>query len=145
VGQTPAGNDEARDRRIPPGLKVLLVEDDVDVRSIMSSFLRALGCDVSMAASAEQALLMQHAHPPFDLLLSDIALGAGMRGTELAAQLQQRHPSVPVLLMSGFSSELLDADRDSPPGWEFLPKPCTRQELASAIGKVLAAAPDARS
>ena len=43
-----------------------------------------------------------------------------------------------VLLMSGFSSELLDADRDSPPTWELLRKPYTRDELARAIARVLA-------
>jgi hypothetical protein len=41
--------------------------------------------------------------------------------------------------MSGFSAELIEADRDSPASWELLPKPCTRQELAKAIAQVLAA------
>ena len=68
---------------------------------------------------------------------TDIALGAGMRGTELAAQVQGRFPKMAVLLMSGFSSELLDADRDSPPNWELLHKPYTRDELARAIARVV--------
>jgi CheY-like chemotaxis protein len=76
---------------------------------------------------------------PFDLLLSDIALGAGMRGTQLAAEVQQRFPRIAILLMSGFSSELLDADQSVPQGWELLPKPCTRAELARAIARLLAA------
>ena len=60
-----------------------------------------------------------------------------MRGTELAARVQARWPALAILLMSGFSSELLDADRDSPPSWELLRKPCTREELARAIGRVV--------
>ena len=72
----------------------------------------------------------------FDLLLTDIALGAGMRGTELAARGAAALPGAAVLLMSGFSAELLDADRDSPPSWELLRKPYTRAELARAIAKV---------
>jgi DNA-binding NtrC family response regulator len=75
----------------------------------------------------------------FDLLLTDIALGAGMRGTELARLAQARQPGLAVLLMSGFSAELLDADRDSPPSWELLPKPYSRGQLAQAIARVLAA------
>jgi hypothetical protein len=39
--------------------------------------------------------------------------------------------------MSGYSDELLEADRDSPPGWDLLPKPFTRLELARAIARVL--------
>ena len=78
-------------------------------------------------------------HIPFDLLLTDIALGAGMRGTELASRVQERYPEIAVLLMSGFSTELLDADRDSPSSWELLPKPCTREELGQAIARALRA------
>jgi hypothetical protein len=40
--------------------------------------------------------------------------------------------------MSGFSVELLDADRDAPPGWELLPKPYSRAELARAIARAIA-------
>jgi hypothetical protein len=39
--------------------------------------------------------------------------------------------------MSGFSAELIDADRESPASWELLRKPYTRAELARAIAKVV--------
>ena len=39
--------------------------------------------------------------------------------------------------MSGFSAELLDADRDSPPAWDLLRTPFTRNELAQAIARVV--------
>ncbi|WPG41358.1 PAS domain S-box protein [Variovorax sp. EBFNA2] len=127
------------DEAIPPGLRVMLVEDDMEVCKVAETFLATLGCDVVTAATAEQALLALDAGAgPFDLLLSDIALGPGMRGTRLAAQVQQRFPQTAVLLMSGFSSELLDADREVPPSWELLRKPYSRAELARAIAKVLA-------
>jgi len=124
---------------VRPGLRVLLVEDDAEVRAVVRNFLATLRCEVNVAASAEEALLMLAPDARYDLLLSDIALGAGMRGTELAAQAQQRHPSIAVLLMSGYSAELIDADRDSPSSWELLRKPYTRDELANAIGRVVAA------
>ena len=93
---------------------------------------------MTATATAEQALTALDAHAgPFDLLLSDIALGAGMRGTRLATEVQRRYPQLAVLLMSGFSAELLDADREVPPSWELLRKPCTRSELAQAMAKVL--------
>lgn len=139
AGEQGDSSEEGAAKPIPPGLKVLLVEDDIDLRSVVATFLHAMGLQVSMAANAEQALLMLDTEPPFDLLLTDIALGPGLRGTELAARTQQRFPSMPVLLMSGFSPELLGADRDSPLRWELLRKPCTRQDLANAIAKVLAA------
>jgi PAS domain S-box-containing protein len=120
------------------GLRVLLVEDDAEVRAVMRAFLETLGCTVHSAASAEQALVALEGGVRVDLLLTDIALGAGMRGTALAAEVQRRLPTVRILLMSGFSTELLDADRDSPSNWELLPKPCSREELGQAIARVLA-------
>ncbi len=127
------------DLALPPGLKVLLVEDDAEVREVVRNFLDTLGCRVTQAASGEQALLSLEPDADFDLLLSDIALGAGMRGTQLAALAQQRLPKLAVLLMSGFSAELLDADRDSPLGWELLRKPYSRGELAAAMARLMAA------
>ena len=138
VGQAigPPGQVETGDA-VRPGLRVLLVEDDAEVRAVVHAFLDALGCKVTSCGSAEQALLALTPDAPFELLLSDIALGVGMRGTQLAALAQQRLPRLGVLLMSGFSAELLDADRDSPPSWELLRKPCSRAELARAIARVV--------
>ncbi len=122
---------------LPPGLKVLMVEDDAEVRAVARQFLDALGCEVTACASAEQALLLLTEEAGFDLLLTDIALGAGLRGTELASQAQRRLPNLAVLLMSGFSAELLEADQHAPAGWELLQKPYSRAELAQAIARAL--------
>jgi CheY-like chemotaxis protein len=132
-------DDNDRAGEVPPGLRVLLVEDDAEVRSVVRTFLHGLGCTVTVCASGEQALLElgHEAEARFDLLLSDIALGAGMRGTQLAAEAQARHPNIGVLLMSGFSAELLDADREAPASWELLRKPYSREEMARAIARVV--------
>jgi PAS domain S-box-containing protein len=121
---------------VPPGLRVLVVEDEPEVRAVVGHFLSALGCEVTAMATAELALAELEGGPAFGLLLSDIALGAGLRGTQLAQLAQARRPELAVLLMSGYSSELLDADEAS--AWELLRKPFTREDLARAMAKVLA-------
>ena len=137
----PAGNDlsttvaDSADRPVK-GLRVLLVEDDADVRAIAMKFLDGMQCIGDVAATAEDALAIMETGKPFDLLLSDIALGTGMRGTQLAAEAQMRRPELRVLLVSGYSAELLDADRDAPVEWELLQKPYSREELTSAISRV---------
>jgi len=60
-----------------------------------------------------------------------------MRGSELAARVQEQRPDVAVVLMSGYSAELLEADSGSPPAWELLRKPCSREELGAALARVL--------
>jgi CheY-like chemotaxis protein len=129
------------DRPIAPGRSVLLVEDDAEVRAVMRRFLESFRCVVNEAPSAEQALLAIGAGLDFELLLTDIALGPGMRGSELAARVQEQRPDVAVVLMSGYSAELLEADSGSPPAWELLRKPCSREELGAAIARVLDAGP----
>jgi CheY-like chemotaxis protein len=137
-----AGPDEDSRQTLPEGLRVLLVEDDADVRRVVQAFLDGLGCRVTTTASGEQALLAVGGDEHFDLLLSDIALGAGMRGTELAKQARQRLPRLAILLMSGYASELLRANRDAPPGSVLLRKPYTRGELATAMLRLLAGRKD---
>ncbi len=140
----PRDPDESAEARtgaaaeLPVGLSVLLVEDDAEVRAVMARFLEALGCEAHAVASAELALAALDEGRRAALLLTDIALGTGMRGTTLAREVQKRLPDMRILLMSGFSTELLEADRDSPSAWELLPKPCTRDELAHAIARVMA-------
>jgi PAS domain S-box-containing protein len=134
---TPAEEPADTPQSVPPDLRVLLVEDDAEVRAVVRGFLEALRCRVTVAASGEQALLALGPQAEFDLLLTDIALGAGMRGTRLATVARQRLPRMAVLLMSGFSSELLDADRESPLGWDLLRKPFTREELAQAVARAV--------
>ena len=133
----PAPDESDTSQIVPEGLNVLLVEDDAEVRAVVRTFLDTMRCNVTVAASGERALLALGQNAKFDLLLTDIALGAGMRGTQLAAQAQKRFPQMAILLMSGFSAELLEADRDAPPNWELLRKPYTREELARAIARAV--------
>ncbi|MET0209935.1 MAG: PAS domain S-box protein [Burkholderiaceae bacterium] len=119
--------------RLPTGLRVLLVEDDAEVRQVAQQFLLTMGCAVTPCATAEAALEVLDANTAFDLLLSDISLGPGLRGTELAQRVEQRLPQLPVLLMSGFSQELAGASS----GRELLQKPYIREALERAMVRVL--------
>ena len=131
---------------LPAGLRVLLVEDESEVRQTVANTLRALGCQVTALENAEQALalLNEHPHPhpnsqemP-DLLLSDVALGAGKPGTELARLVQARWPAVGRLLMSGYVHDARHGARATTDD-ELLRKPFDRATLLAAIGRALAA------
>lgn len=119
--------------RLPDGLRVLLVEDDAEVRRVVEAGLAALACATHACASAEEALAVLDSEEPIDLLLSDVMLGPGMRGTELAEVARAQLPGLPVLLMSGYTSGLLDEAA----GWELLPKPFGNAELGQAMLRAL--------
>jgi CheY-like chemotaxis protein len=132
--------DASAGEALPPGLRVLLVEDEPEVREVAATFLAALECATTSCPDAEQALAALTESGDFDLLLSDIALGPGMRGTELARRALVHSPELAVLLVSGFASDQLGADAsfEGAP-WEVLRKPYSRQELARAIARAIAA------
>jgi PAS domain S-box-containing protein len=134
--QTPLPAEAAPTLR--PGLRVLLVEDDADVRGVAQAFLKAMGCEVQACANAEMALArLGQAAARFDVLFSDITLGAGIDGFELARQVRAQQPQLAVLLCSGYSRFLsapADANRAIAP---VLKKPYTQAELAQAMALCL--------
>ena len=123
---------------LPLGLRALLVEDDADVRRVTTRMLRSMGCRVTPVASGERALALLDAGRGVDFILSDVALGTGLRGTRVAAEARRRRPGLPVLLMSGFSQELLEPDPGFPLN-ALLSKPFDRSTLARALVRALAA------
>ena len=128
--------------RVKAGLKVLLVEDEPEVRSVVCRLLRSFGCVVREFGTAEQALAGLGRSADYELLLTDVALGAGLRGTELARQVRATAPRIAVLLMSGYSVETVADTITGQNGaaWDLLRKPFDRAELARAVVKALGAA-----
>jgi PAS domain S-box-containing protein len=121
------------------GLRVLVVEDEAEVRAVVRRQLEALGCSVAEFASGEQALeSLSDGTAAHDLLLTDVALGTGMRGTELAREVRRRLPGIALLLMSGYSSQLLRSEESEPGAPELLRKPFDRAQLEQALARALA-------
>ena len=95
----------------------------------------------AVASSGEQAMRMLESGAAIDLLLSDVALGAGMRGTALAEAAQRLRPRLAVLLMSGYSAQLPDTRAGAPMQAELLLKPFSREQLLAAIARAAAGVP----
>ncbi len=119
------------------GETVLLLDDDPAVRTLCVNMLTDLGYRVTMAADAGEALAAHDAAGRFDLLVSDILIGTGPRGTEVAGQLLERQPDLGVLMITGYGGGNA-TDLDLPEGAALLAKPFSRQDLASVLRSVLA-------
>lgn len=124
---TPTGNQES----------ILLVEDEEDVRELVTQILETLNYHVVVAQSGAEALeLWEENEGRFDLLLSDVVMPGGMNGRELAEQFRRRRPDLKVILSSGYSPETIGAlDEDSET--TFLSKPYPPQELARLVRRCL--------
>ena len=132
--------DNTLTAKLPAGLRVLLVEDDAEVRQVAQAFLQSMDCQVVAYASAEAALA-ELGHAPnacaFDLLFSDIMLGTGIDGHELAQRVRIQHPQLAVLLTSGYSRHLAASDMAAGNGPPVLRKPYGRHDLAQAMTQCL--------
>jgi CheY-like chemotaxis protein len=110
------------------GGRVLLVEDNPDVAQVTMGMLEALGYQITAVQSAAAALDRQEV--AVDVVLSDIVLGDGPSGLDLAEQLRERRPDLPVVLMTGYSEALAKGRRL---GLKVLNKPFGEADLAAAL------------
>lgn len=117
--------------------RILLAEDEDDLRDVLVRHLRALGYTVFAYPTAEQALEHARATPDrVDALLTDMTM-PGMSGAELADNVRTLRPDLPVIICTGYS-ELLDEAGAHRRGYNgFLMKPVGRTELATALRTVL--------
>jgi CheY-like chemotaxis protein len=123
------------------GLKVLLVEDEASVRNYVARQLRSLGCSVTEVESGPAALHALSVDDSFELLLSDVKLGDGPDGLELARRAQAAFGSgLKVLLTSGYAG-----GSSEPPGTVVLRKPYHRAQLAEALTRLVGRAADRQS
>ncbi len=113
---------------------VLLVEDDAAVRRLIEDSLEQNGYRVVSAANGDEALaILDRSDNPPDLVVSDIVM-TGISGLELARQLRERFPDLPILLVSGYADERVDS---AVAGTELLSKPFTSEDLARKVGTLL--------
>jgi CheY-like chemotaxis protein len=113
--------------------RILVVDDDHDVRSLMTSFLSEIGYVVHEADHGAAALAMQRSVNP-QLMIIDFSM-PGTNGAEVVQAARAVQPSLPVLFVSGYAdSAALEAAMGSAP---FLRKPFRPAELASAVRTAL--------
>lgn len=127
TGQSPAPSPAGR----LAGLPVLLVEDEPAVRKVIRLQLTALGHPVLEAANGVEAIALLRDVEDIAFLVSDTVMPGGMDGRELARQARALRPRLPILLITGYTSEPTTAD-----GIDDIPvlrKPFDQPALAAAL------------
>lgn len=116
-------------------LTVLVVEDEFLVRITVAEFLRDEGFDVIEAGNADQALTMLKNGAKIDVLFTDVRMPGSIDGCELARRARTHWPTMPVILTSGYSEELLTARSACED--IVIPKPYRPQAIVTTIKAVL--------
>ncbi|HBW46526.1 TPA: hypothetical protein DEF17_01165 [bacterium] len=121
------------------GKKILVVEDENQIRKLVKRRLSSLGYKVFDAESPQVALQLAEKEQSFDLLVTDVIM-PGMNGFEFANIMKERFPGLNVIYISGYArkdliKQLPLSERDN-----LLTKPFLLQELVDLIEKTIAKA-----
>ena len=112
--------------------RVLVVDDDPLIVASTAAMLEDLGHVVIEALSGARALDMLRLGAKVDVVVTDHAM-PGMTGSELARQIRQHWPSLPIILATGYA----ELPNGEDPGLPRLSKPYLQEELAAQIARAL--------
>ena len=119
------------DGKLPLG-RVLVVEDDDVVAELAAGLLQELGFEATVVHSAREALERLTRGDRPKLIFTDIVMPGGISGIELARKVRNRFPELPILLTTGYSEQVRDAQ-----GFPVLQKPYELESLVSALRELL--------
>ena len=116
---------------------VLVVDDEPEIRKLVSAMVSQFGYQVLTADSGEHALkLYQNHKAPLELLIADV-VAPGMSGPMLADKLTALQPDLKVLYISGYDNTHVVQKYVVERGHALLPKPFTVEELQTKIKQLL--------
>ena len=128
----------------PPALmqgedeSILVVEDDVDVRTYLVELVRELGYAAKSANGGEEAMqIICDKNQKIDLLLTDVVM-PGMNGRVLAERALAQRPKLKVLFMTGYSRNAIVHQGRLDPGVSLIQKPISEQDLSVRLRAMLA-------
>ena len=116
--------------------RVLFVDDNFFLNMENCEFLRGDGFNVAGVYCASAAVEWLDKHEPLAALVTDIDLGRGADGFEVARHARREHPGLPVVFISGSASARERAANIE--GAEFISKPFHCRQLTAALARVLA-------
>ncbi|MCI0471055.1 MAG: sigma-54 dependent transcriptional regulator [Candidatus Aminicenantes bacterium] len=116
-------------------IKILVIDDDVSIRNMLSIVLKKSGYEVTAADSSESALKRLKTES-FDLIISDIKM-PGISGIELLKKTKTLHPEVPVIMITAFASANDAVEAMKLGAEDYITKPFNLDELKLIIDKSL--------
>lgn len=135
--------DAPRNERKRTGVgRVLVMDDEESLRSLLERVLTALGYEVRSARDGAEAItLYQHAAAAgrnFDAVLLDLTVSGGMGGIETAARLKEFDPTVKLIVSSGYSDAAVMANFREHGFDDVIPKPWQAAQISEVLERVLA-------
>jgi|SRR5579863_2880130 len=115
---------------------ILVVDDEPEIRKLVSAMLTRSGYRVLSADTGESAVELFKNNPETELLLTDV-VGPGMSGPMIADEIAALNPAIKVLFMSGYDGTRVVMRYVAEKGHSLLIKPFTMEQLARKVEALL--------
>ena len=132
-----AASDDMQDMVTPTGSgqQLLVVEDDAQVRTLVTEVLIELGYVVTVVEEGEAALAVLRSPWRVDALVTDVGL-PGINGRQLAEIARQTQPALPALFMTGYAEAALDQSEFLEEGMQMIGKPFSLNDFGDAVARL---------
>jgi CheY-like chemotaxis protein len=136
--ELPETSQAARTDSLPTGDEhILLVDDELALCKVGEVLLSRLGYQVTTTTNSRDAInLLKRGEDRFDLVITDQTM-PGLTGAELAREILELRPDMPVILYSGYSTSITEEDARSIGIRRVIAKPLRREMLAKNVRSVL--------
>ena len=117
--------------------EILVIDDNSDIRSLISSILRDRGFSVRLAANFNQAVLEINKKIP-EIAVIDVKLDKGDNdGLELLTQIKKKNEDIPVIMISGHANVQMAVDALKMGAFEFIQKPFSSERLLNFVNRAV--------
>lgn len=138
---TVSQNNGGMDGCVPPGMRVLVLDDQAEIRKLLARMLQQLHCRADIVSEGEQVVARCAATGPgkeaYDLLILDLTIPGGMSGLETLRRVRESGCQVPALVISGYSCDIALADATRYGFAAALAKPFSIEDLKLAMRQIL--------
>ena len=116
--------------------RILVAEDEPAIQLALSGLLRRQGYEVEQAHTGDEAL-QKIKEGTFDLVLTDLALGAGANGMDVLRASKEAHPETPVVMITAHGSEKVAVTAMKSGAEDYVPKPFDNDEMRLVVTRAL--------
>ena len=116
--------------------RVVLAEDNDEMRKVILELIESLGLEVSEASSGADLVRVLSEDKPVDLLITDVRM-PWLSGLEISLSMRQVDLNIPILVVSAFGDGLLREQVEKLGNATFLDKPFKAEEFLSIVNKLL--------
>ncbi len=116
--------------------EILVIDDEQEMLVSYQKILTRAGYQIETCQSAEEALVKLHENHKFSLVISDLKM-PGMDGMDFLTVLKEKHPHLPIIMVTGFGTVEIGIEAVKKGAFDFLEKPFSSKKLLSSIQEAL--------